>query len=171
MNISKYLKLAVIFVAALSLNACGGGGGGGSTSGGTTGGTTGGVTSATTQAYKLVLKGTFAASAVKGLQFDLVFPSGVTLNIDSANSAVLASSLGLSGLAPSEALLASKFSASTLSAGILTTAGLSAGEFATITCNIDAGVAVPAASSLVVSNVKAIDTKDAALSGVSVSVN
>lgn len=126
---------------------------------------------ATTKSYKMVLKGNFAASAIKGIQFDLLVPTVASLRIDSSNAAVLASSLVLSGGAPSGTLLAGKFSAGVLTTGIITTTGLSAGEFATLTCDVAAGKSAPAVTAFIVKNLRAIDAQDNVISGVTVSLN
>ena len=123
-----------------------------------------------TRRYKLNLEGTFTPNSVTGLQFDLSLPDGVTLNVNSLTSAVLTSSLALSGNAPSGALLSAKGSSSGLTIGIITTSGLSAGEFATITCNIKAGASAPSPSAFFVTNLRSIDKYGATVAGTTITV-
>lgn len=123
-----------------------------------------------TKRYKLSLQGTFTPGSVTGLQFDLPLPAGVTLNVNSSTSAVLASSLALSGGAPSGALLAAKYSPGSLTIGVMTEKGFSIGEVATLTCNIRAGASAPSASSFSVANLRSIDKNGATVAGTSITV-
>jgi len=123
-----------------------------------------------TKTYKLNLQGTFTPGSVTGLQFDLSLPAGVTLNVNSLTSAVLASSLALSGGASSGALLSAKYSTGSLTVGIITTSGLSTGEVATLTCNIPAGVSVPSASLFSAANLRSIDKNGATVPGTMITI-
>ena len=123
-----------------------------------------------TKRYKLSLQGTFTPGSVTGLKFDLTLPAGVTLNTNNSTSAVLSSSLALSGDVPSGALLAAKYLSGSLTVGITTTSGLSAGELATLTCNIPAGASAPSASSFFVANIRSIDKNIATVSGATITI-
>lgn len=123
------------------------------------------------KSYKLNLQGTFSPNSVTGLQFSLSLPVGVTLNANSSTSAVLSSSLALSGAAPSGSLLAAKYTPGSLTVAIITTDGLSAGEVITLTCNIPAGGNEPSTSSFTVTNLRSIDQDGANVSGTSISIN
>lgn len=120
-----------------------------------------------TKSYKLVLQGTFTPGSVDGLQFDLSLPAGVTLNVDGATSAVLASSLTYSSTAFSGV---AKYLSGMLTVGIITTSGMSAGEVATLICNIPAGAGAPAASAFSVTNLKSIDKNGVAVTGTAIVV-
>jgi hypothetical protein len=123
------------------------------------------------KSYTLSLQGNFTTGAVKGIQFDLALPAGVSINTNNSDSAVLASSLTLSGSASSGALLVARFSNGTLTTGIITTQGLSAGAFATLICNIPDGTAAPAASAFTVKNANIIDGNGMPIPGSMVAVN
>lgn len=119
------------------------------------------------KSYTLSLSGNSAAA--QGLQFDLVLPQGVTVNT-SLDSSLLTSSLSM-GQAYSGALVASKYATGTVTVGIVSTPGISAGAFATVTCNIPAGTTAPAASAFSVSNLTVLDASENPMTGVAVLVN
>ena len=159
------MKRWVLALVAVSLLGCGGGGGGSPSSGTTT-----------SKSYKLNLTGTFAAGAVGGVQFDLTLPASVTIKtqVDSSTSAVVASdsSFFLSGSIPSSAIKTTKYASGVLSiAAIASPTGFSAGEFATIVCDVTTGATAPAASEFVISNVKIIDANSATIAGATVTAN
>lgn len=122
------------------------------------------------KSYKLSLQGGFSPGSVTGLQFNLSLPAGVTLDVNNSTSAVLASSLVLSGNAPTDALLATRYANGTVTIGILTTSGFSVGEIATLTCNIPAGVSTPSASSFSATNLRSIDKNGVTVAGASISI-
>ncbi|ABQ24957.1 hypothetical protein [Geotalea uraniireducens] len=122
------------------------------------------------KSYKLMLQGTFTPGSVTGIQFDLSLPAGVTLNVDNSTSAVLASSLALSGAAPSGALLSAHYSSGALTVGIITTSRFSTGEVATLTCNIPAGVSAPSASLFSAANLRSIDKNGATVAGIMITI-
>jgi hypothetical protein len=124
-----------------------------------------------TKSYLLSLQGAFATGAVKGLKFDVALPAGVTVNMDSADSSVLSSSLALSGGSTSGALLLGRFSAGSVTIGIITTAGFSAGQFATLTCNIPSGATAPSAAAFTVKNLNAIDLNGDLMAQATVALN
>lgn len=121
-----------------------------------------------TKSYTLSLAGN--ASAAQAIQFDLVLPQGVTVNTDSLDSSLLASSLAMQQ-AYTGALLAARYSSGTVTVGIVSTPGVSSGAFATITCIIPAGTTAPAASAFSVSNVTVLDASENPMSGVAVQIN
>lgn len=124
------------------------------------------------RSYKLVLQGKIPTGAARGIQFDLLLPPGVTLNLNSSNSSVLASSLSLSAGAASVGILAAKYSTSgTVTIGIISSADVPAGEIATLTCNIPQGQETPPAVLFFVSNLKVYDLNLKTVPGVTVSVN
>ncbi|GAM10887.1 hypothetical protein OR1_03187 [Geobacter sp. OR-1] len=118
------------------------------------------------KSYTLALQGTIAAGAIRGIQFNLVLPPGVTLNINSATSAILDSSLKL----PADGVLAAKYANGAATIGIVNTSGLSVGTLATLTCNITATGGAPAATAFSVTNLKAVNEKGSAITGVTVIV-
>lgn len=120
--------------------------------------------------YKLSLQGTFTPVSVTGLQFNLTIPAGVTLNVNSTNSAILTSSLALSGNAPTTALLTGKYTANTLTVGLISTTSLSTGEILTLTCNIPSGATAPSASAFTVGNLKSIDKNAIAVTGATITI-
>ena len=126
---------------------------------------------AMSKSYTLSLQGNLAAGAVKGIQFDLVLPAGITVNVSNSDSSVLADSLTLSGNAPPGAMFGARFINGTLTSVIITTQGFSTGAFATLTCTIPAGTSAPTASALAVKNVTIIDGNGMPLAGVAVMVN
>ena len=123
------------------------------------------------KSYKLNLQGAFTPNSVTGLQFSLSLPVGVTLNANSSTSAVLSSSLVLSGATPSGTLLAAKYTPGSLTVAIITTNGLSAGEVITLTCNIPAGESAPSPTSFTVTNLRSIDQDGANVPGTSILIN
>ncbi|ABQ24966.1 hypothetical protein [Geotalea uraniireducens] len=123
------------------------------------------------KSYKLVLQGTSTPGSVTGLQFNISLPAGVTVNVNSLTSAVLASSLALSSNPSSSSLLAAKYSPGSLNIGIVNTSGFSVGDVATLTCNIPAGVSVPEPSAFTVTNLKSIDKLGATVTGATITVN
>jgi hypothetical protein len=154
------MKRLILALIAVSLFGCGGGGG------------------ANTATYKLSLQGTFAASSVGGIQFDLQLPAGVTIKTqaDPATSAVApsSSSFFLSGTAPSNAIMAASYASGTLHVGSITAlSGFSAGEFATLVCDIPAGTTAPSPSAFVISNVRILDTSVSQnpIAGATVTIN
>lgn len=161
----KIKNIVASVVVILTFAACGGGGGGGA------GGAGDGNAGTLTKSYTLSLQGNFTAGAVKGIQFDLVLPAGITVNTNNSDSAVLASSLTLSGSASSGAMLVARFASGNLTTGIITTQGLSSGAFATLICNIPDGTAVPVVSAFTVKNVNIIDGNGMPIPGSTVTVN
>lgn len=124
------------------------------------------------KSYKLVLQGKIPSGAARGIQFDLLPPPGVTLNLNSTNASVLSSSLYLSADASSAGVLAAKYSASgNVTIGIISSADITAGEFATLTCNIARGMDIPPAVLFFVTNLKVYDINLKAVPGVTVTVN
>ena len=122
------------------------------------------------KSYKLMLQGTFTPGSVTGLLFDLTLPAGITLNVNSSTSAVMASSLALSDSAPSDALLVTNYSSGRMTVGIITTNGFSSGELATLTCNIPAGVSAPSASLFSAANLRSIDKNGATVAGTTITI-
>lgn len=155
------MKRLILALIAVSLFGCGGGGGGGG---------------ANTATYKLNLQGNFAAGAVAAVQFDLTLPAGATIKtqIDPSTSGVVPSpsSFFLSGNAPSNALMVASYSSGTLHVGSITaSSGFSAGEFATLVCDISAGTTVPSPSAFVISNVSVINSAGQTVTGATVVIN
>ena len=110
-----------------------------------------------THKYTLSLQGDLAAGFVKGIQFDLALPEGVTLNINSGDSTLLSSSLATAVTVPADAHLESRYAAGVVTVIIVTTQGLGSGGLITLTCNLPAGGSPPPASAFVVSNRKVSD--------------
>lgn len=121
------------------------------------------------KSYTLTLQGN--SGAVHGIQFDLTLPEGVTVNFNSMASTMLESSLVLSAGLPSDLMLADKYASGVLSFGLLTLKGMNAGAFATVNCNIPSGMTPPAASALLLTNLKVVDGNGSVMSGATVTVN
>lgn len=121
--------------------------------------------------YTLALQGNLSNITVKGIQFDLELPAGVTVNIDVADSAVLDNSLGKASGATVDALLVGKYSAGSLAIGYMANSAINAGSFATLTCNIPAGATLPASSAFFVKNLRVVNEKGVSVEGATVIVN
>ena len=63
-----------------------------------------------TMSYTLSLQGNITAATALGIQFDLALPTGVTVNVNSADSTVSTSSLTQSGSSMTGAILGAKYS-------------------------------------------------------------
>jgi hypothetical protein len=124
-----------------------------------------------TKSYTLAFQGEIPAHAIEGAQFVLALPTGVTLNLNSNDSTVLASSLALSQSVPPDALFAGKYSSGAVNIALATLKGIGSGSFATISCNIAPGSSAPPGSAFAVYDLKVIDTQENQVPGVSVTVN
>jgi hypothetical protein len=134
------------------------------------------INGGTTATYKLVIMGNFSSNAIKGIQFDVVIPSGLTVRYDAASGNLFQ---GVLTAAPSVNIsqdggMPARYSAAdgVLYLIFLPNAGIGAGDLATITCDILPGWTVPAASAFSVRNIKAVDgsTPTATINGVNVTV-
>jgi hypothetical protein len=125
----------------------------------------------TGKSYTLVLSGNVPVGGARGIQFDLILPAGVTLNLNGADPAVPASSLSVSGNAPQDALLAARYASGTVTFGLITAKGTASGQFATFTCNVASGGAAPAASAFSVANLRVVDERGSTIPGVTVTIN
>ena len=121
--------------------------------------------------YTLFLQGDTSVGPVKGVQFDLALPQGVTVNVNSADGTILSSSLQISNSGPTDALLSSRLSSGTITVGMVSAQGISPGGFAMLTCNTPAGTTAPAAAAFAVKNLKVIGTKGDSLTGLVVTVD
>jgi len=153
------MKKLMLALVAFSLLGCGGGGGGTAAAPPTTSPTVAVstvATSATSATYKLSLAGSVAAGAVKGVQFSLKLPDSVTIKttIDPGTSGVVPdpSSFYWSGTAFSGGTMLAGFSSGSLNIGAISTTGFSAGEFATLVCDVKTGMTAPSSSEFTVNS-------------------
>ena len=129
--------------------------------------------------FTLAIEGNFAANSIKGIQFEVVLPSGLTVRTDAGAGEVLPVLPEIVTLSASAAAvnpnLVLSYSASSreltfvLSIGT-TSAGIGAGDLATITCDILTNYSAPAANALSVNHIMAVDGKAVTISGVNVRV-
>jgi len=129
----------------------------------------------TTASYTLALEGVSAASAVKGIQFELVIPDGLTVRYNASTGATLPGIVTTSqAVAATQPYLVTTFATSTgvslLSLGLMTGTGIGSGPLATVTCDVMPGYAPPSPSAFSVRNIKAADASGATINGVSVTV-
>lgn len=122
-----------------------------------------------TQTYALSLQGSAAAGTVKGVQFELALPSGVTVDLDPTDAGVLSSSLTTVNT-PSGTLLVTRYAAGVVTLAMVSTTGFNSGQFATLTCNLPSTTAVPA-TAFGITNLKAIDVSGIDVAGISVTIN
>ena len=130
-----------------------------------------GSTSAT---FILDIEGIIAANAIKGLQFEIIIPDGITVRSNAASGATLPGIVAASSsIADAQPLIFSTFSASSslLAIGLLTNTGIGSGDLAIFTCDIPSGWAIPSPTAFSVRNIKAVDNNGATISGVKVTVN
>lgn len=151
---------AAALFCVVALSACGGGGS-------TTGSTPAPV--AASKSYTLALQGNPVPAS--SIQFDLTLPAGATVSVNGADGSVAAGSLALSGGAPAGAYLQAKDTAGTIAVAVISTQGIPAGPFATLTCSIPTGSTPPAGSSFAVSNLAVTDPSATPINGVTVTVN
>jgi hypothetical protein len=131
------------------------------------------INGAITANYTLELQGSFAANAIKGIQFEVVIPQGLTVRSNAIGGAPLPGIVTPSPLTTTaEATLLSWFSSSdgVLHIGVTATKGIGTGDLATITCDIVPKYLTPSATAFSVRNIKAVDGTTATISGVSVTV-
>ena len=128
--------------------------------------------------YKIVISPTSAgipisANSIKGIQFEIVVPAGLTVRYDPASGETLSGIVTLSASVPADRISYSTFSTSTnvLSFGLISSKGMGAGDLATFICDIVPGWTVPSASALRVRNSKAVDGNANTLGNVTVNVN
>ena len=116
-----------------------------------------------------------AASSVKGIQANIMFPFGVVLRADPAG-APLADVLSATGSAAGSGYLNGKytppgFAPASLNLGFMTTGNLAAGDIITINADLASGTTtVPLTSAFIISGVKLLDSNGNAVSGVSLSI-
>jgi len=121
---------------------CGGGGGGGTP-----------APQPTTAVIKIAVQGTPSASPLGGVQAKLHLPAGVTVkatqNAPQTDDGVVTAS----GVALGADLVMGVYSAGTVSVYVAKVVGFSAGEFATVNCNIAVG-SFPVSAGFSVSDLK-----------------
>lgn len=135
------------------------------------------INGGTTVTYKLVISptsgSTINANSIRGIQFDLVIPNGLTVRTDTATGETLSGIVkASSNVSSSQDNIPARYSAAdgVLYLIFLPNAGIGAGDLATITCDILPGWTVPPASAFSVRNIKAVDATTATLNGVNVTV-
>lgn len=133
-----------------------------------------------TVSYKLGIStpAGMAAHAIRGLQFEIILPAGLTLRYDTATGEPLSGVVTMSKPASdSQPYVTSKYTASSnvLAMGLITTTGMGAGDLATITCSLLPNRTAPSASSFGIRNVNAAGVDDkgnvTTLTDVKVTVN
>lgn len=123
--------------------------------------------------YTLALQGSFAANAIKGIQFEVVIPPGLTIRSDATSGAT---SPGIVSVSPTAAASAASLlswygpSDGVLHLGLTTSKGIGVGDLVTITCDMVPGWSKPAATTFIIRNVKAVDSTTTAINGVTVTV-
>ncbi len=126
--------------------------------------------------FTLAIEGSFAANAIKGIQFEVVLPPGLTVRTeDAATGEVLPEIITLSAstAAVNPYFVASYSGSSSVLTFVLGTgtgAGIGTGNLATFTCDILTGWSAPAANAFSVRNIMAVDGNSATISGVNVTV-
>lgn len=147
------------------------------------------INGSTTATYKLAITGNFPSNTIKGIQFEVVIPNGLTVRYDpksvelnttpvtydQTKGRVLTGIVTLSASASTaNSAFETVYSSET---GVLkfilnTSSGIGAMDLATITCDILPGWTVPPASAFIVRNIKAVDgsTPPAIINGADVTV-
>lgn len=117
-----------------------------------------------TATYKLTISGPtdMAANAIKGIQFEIVIPAGLTLRNDPATGIPLSGIVNESKPASNQYVYSKFTSASNvLAVGLIASTGIGTGDLATITCDILPGWTAPPASSFSVkNNINAVGVDD-----------
>lgn len=142
------IRRIVTIVSLVLLSACGGGGGGGDDT----------VAPNTVNYLTVVLEGSEAAS-VKGIQATITLPTGVAFNTDAANKSKLLITPAANvpaGYIDGIYTAATPSAPATASLVYLTTGSLTAGDLVSLKLDVSPGVAVPAASAFLLSNVKLV---------------
>ncbi|OGU12300.1 MAG: hypothetical protein A2075_11670 [Geobacteraceae bacterium GWC2_58_44] len=117
---------------------------------------------ASTATFTLAIQGPVAAKTIKGIQFDLVIPDGLTIRSDAATGTPLSGIVTLSTAAAAaspELFSTYSDSSSVLGIGLLSNTGIGTGDLVTITCDIKPGWSVPSATAFSVTNINAVDIK------------
>ena len=123
--------------------------------------------------YTMALQGGFAVNAIKGIQFEVVIPPGLTIRSDATSGAT---SPGIVSVSPTVAASAASLlswygqSDGVLHLGVTTSKGVGVGDLVTITCDMVPGWSKPAATTFNIRNVKAVDSTTTTISGVTVTV-
>ncbi len=123
--------------------------------------------------YTLALQGSFAVNTIKGIQFEVVIPPGLTIRSDATSGAT---SPGIVSVSPTAAASAASLlswygpSDGVLHLGVTTSKGVGVGDLVTITCDMVPGWSKPAATTFSIRNVKAVDSTTTAINGVTVTV-
>lgn len=126
--------------------------------------------------YTLALQGSFAVNAIKGIQFEVVIPPGLTIRSDATSGAT---SPGIVSVSPTAAASAASLlswygpSDGVLHLGLTTSKGVGVGDLVTITCDMVPGWSKPAATAFSVrnnGNINAVDGTTATITGITVTV-
>ncbi|HIJ88647.1 MAG TPA: hypothetical protein HPP97_13375 [Desulfuromonadales bacterium] len=135
------------------------------------------INGAVTASFTLALQGDFAANAIKGIQFEVLIPQGLTVRSDATGGATLPGIVTLSPLtSAAEATQLSWYNPTdgVLHIGVTSTKGFGAGDLVTITCDIVPHYLTPSATAFSVRNIKAdggsVDGTTVTISGVTVTV-
>lgn len=133
-------------------------------------------TIATTVSYTLSLQGVAAATAVKGLELEVVVPDGLSVRHNATTGETLPGIVTASAaVAAATPYLLATYSTSSgagvLGLAVMSESGFGPGAIATITCDVLPGYAVPAASAFGIRNQKASDGNGATIEGLTAVIN
>jgi hypothetical protein len=133
------------------------------------------INGGTTAVFTLAIQGNIAVNAIKGIQFEVVIPAGLTVRSDASSGETFPGIVtALPAVASAQTNIYARYSTAdgVLYLVIMPNKGLiSVGDLATITCDILPGWTMPPSIAFRVNNVKAVDDSAAFLEGLNVVVN
>jgi hypothetical protein len=132
------------------------------------------INGGTTAVFTLAIQGNIAVNAIKGIQFEVVIPAGLTVRSDASSGETFPGIVtALPAVASAQTKIYARYSTvdGVLYLVIMPNKGLSVGDLATITCDILPGWTMPPSIAFRVNNVKAVDDSAAFLEGLNVVVN
>jgi hypothetical protein len=127
------------------------------------------INGSSTTSYTLSIQGSFAVNAIKGIQFEIVIPPGLTVRSDVASGATVPGIVTAASGVPD---ILSRYSASdgVLHLGMISSKGIGVGDFATIVFDIVPGYVKPSPAAFSISNPTAVDGTATKIDGVSITV-
>lgn len=124
----------------------------------------------TSMKLTVVLEGSNAAS-VKGISGTITLPSGVVLRADNTGkllSGVMTTATGTpSGNMDGKYTAALGSTPATITVAFITSGNLTAGDFVTLTADLEPGTSVPAATAFTINSSKLVDADGVVVSGAS----